>query len=195
MGRSLAAKRDTNVAAVMVLAARGSAVVTGAPGGAEVKDTSMATDAAKIKAAVWTATQTLDENDIPEMERYAYFRPAQYYLLAQDTTILNRDYGGTASYTEGGKLKINGVEIVKTNHLPSTDLSADVSVSPSAQADFSNTYGLVAHKSAAGTVQLMNLALESEYQINRQGTLMVGRYAVGHGLLRPEAAVEITNNA
>lgn len=194
MGRSLAAKRDANVAAVMILAARGSAVVTGAAGGTEIKNASMDTDASVILSALWEAAQTLDENDIPESERYAYFRPAQYYLLNQNTTILNRDYAGSGSYAEGGLLKVNGIPIIKTNHLPSTDLSADVSVSPSARADFSNTYGLVAHKSAAGTVQLMDLALESEYQINRQGTLMVGRYAVGHGLLRPEAAVELTNN-
>jgi len=33
--------------------------------------------------------------------------------------------------------------------------------------------------------------MEGEYQINRQGYLMVAKYAVGHGVLRPEAAVEI----
>jgi len=33
--------------------------------------------------------------------------------------------------------------------------------------------------------------MESEYDIRRQGTLMVGKLAYGHGILRPEAAVEI----
>jgi hypothetical protein len=37
----------------------------------------------------------------------------------------------------------------------------------------------------------MDLAAESEYDIRRQGTLMVAKYAVGHGILRPEAAVEL----
>jgi len=35
------------------------------------------------------------------------------------------------------------------------------------------------------------LATESEYDIRRQGTLMVAKYAVGHGVLRNEAAVQI----
>jgi hypothetical protein len=44
---------------------------------------------------------------------------------------------------------------------------------------------------AVGTVKLMDLAMEAEYQTRFQGTLMVARYAVGHGILRPECAVEI----
>jgi len=30
-----------------------------------------------------------------------------------------------------------------------------------------------------------------EYDMRRQGTLMVSKYAMGHGVLRPEAAVGI----
>jgi len=41
-------------------------------------------------------------------------------------------------------------------------------------------------------VKLLDLGMESEYQISRQGTLMVAKYAVGHGVLRPEAAVELS---
>jgi hypothetical protein len=42
-----------------------------------------------------------------------------------------------------------------------------------------------------GTVKLLDLAMEQEYQISRQGTLMVAKYAMGHGVLAPQAAVEI----
>jgi hypothetical protein len=41
-------------------------------------------------------------------------------------------------------------------------------------------------KQALGTVKLMNLTSEKDYQVNRQGTLMVTRMACGHGVLRPE---------
>jgi hypothetical protein len=62
----------------------------------------------------------------------------------------------------------------------------------SAQAvDASNTTAIVTHPSAVGTVKLMDLAVESDYDIRRQGTLMVAKYAMGHGVLRPEAAVQI----
>jgi len=47
------------------------------------------------------------------------------------------------------------------------------------------------HKSAIGTVKLMDLAVESEYSIPKQATLMLAKYAMGHGILRPEAAVSV----
>ena len=50
------------------------------------------------------------------------------------------------------------------------------------------------HKSSVGTVKLKDLATESEYQIQRQGTLMVAKYAMGHGGLRPECGVVLMNN-
>lgn len=46
--------------------------------------------------------------------------------------------------------------------------------------------------SAVGTVKLLDLAVEGEYQINRQGTLIVAKYAMGHGILRPECAIELS---
>jgi hypothetical protein len=50
---------------------------------------------------------------------------------------------------------------------------------------------VVATKDAVGTVKLMDLAMESEYDIRRQGTLMVAKYALGHGVLRPSCAIEL----
>jgi hypothetical protein len=46
-------------------------------------------------------------------------------------------------------------------------------------------------KDAVATVKLMDLSVESEYQINRQGTLMVSKYAMGHNVLRPACAVAL----
>jgi hypothetical protein len=59
------------------------------------------------------------------------------------------------------------------------------------QGTFTTVAGLVMHKSAVGTVKLIDLGMEMAYDIRRQGTLIVGKYAVGHGILRPESAVEI----
>ena len=53
-------------------------------------------------------------------------------------------------------------------------------------------YGMLCGtKEAIGTVKLLDLATESEYQIERQGTLFVAKYAMGHGVLRPECAVAV----
>jgi hypothetical protein len=50
---------------------------------------------------------------------------------------------------------------------------------------------LVMTQDAVATVKLMDLSVESEYQINRQGTLMVSKYAMGHNVLRPACAVAL----
>ena len=50
---------------------------------------------------------------------------------------------------------------------------------------------LVMTQDAGATVKLMDMSVESEYQINRQGTLVVSKYAMGHNVLRPAAAVSI----
>ncbi|MFA5623318.1 MAG: capsid protein, partial [Candidatus Dojkabacteria bacterium] len=57
--------------------------------------------------------------------------------------------------------------------------------------NFSNTYGVVFHEEAVGTVKLMDIATEMDRLIEYQADLMVGKYAMGHGILRPECAVEL----
>jgi len=187
-GRALAKTFDQNSAQVIALAARASATVTGGNGGSQLTNAGYATTGSTIAAGIFAAAQALDEKDVPENDRYAVLRPAQYYLMAQTTNVINRDWGGAGVYAEGSVLKVAGVSIVKSNNVPSTNVASG----PSAyQGDFSNTQGLVFQKAAAGTVKLMDLAAEMEYDMRRQGTLIVSKYALGHGILRPECAVEL----
>ena len=187
-GRALAKKFDQNSLQVAVLAARASATVTGGNGGTQLTAAGYATTGSTMAAGIFSAAQKLDEKDVEEMDRYAIWRPAQYYILAQTTDVINRDWGGAGVYAEGSVLKVAGVHIVKSNHVPSTN----VATGPAAyQGDFSNTQAVVMNRKAMGTVKLMDLAVEMEYDIRRQGTLIVAKYALGHGILRPECAVEL----
>ena len=52
--------------------------------------------------------------------------------------------------------------------------------------------GFVFTPDAVATVKLLDLGMESEYQINRQGTLMVAKYAMGHNVLRPAACIGLS---
>lgn len=192
-GRALANKWDTNVLQVGLLAARASATVTGAFGGSTLTSAAQdyKTSAASLAAGIYAAVQAMDEKDIPDDEpKNAFVRPAQYYLLAQSKDLLNRDwtYGKGGNYSDGTIIQIGGAAIVKTNHLP----NSAVTTGPTAyQGDFAKTAALVMTRYAAGTVKLLDLAQEMEYDIRRQGTLIVSKYAVGHGILRPECAVEL----
>lgn len=193
MGRSLANQWDKNVLQVMALAARASATVTGADGGSTLTSstTLYRTSATDLAAGIYTAAQTFDEKNIPADEtKYVYVRPAQYYLLAQSTALLNRDwtYGSGGNYAEAKILQVAGCPIVKTNHLPITNISSGPTTY---QGDFSKTAAVISTKQAVGTVKLLDLAQEMQYDARRQGTLMVAKYAIGHGILRPECSFEL----
>ena len=76
---------------------------------------------------------------------------------------------------------------VKTNNVPSVDDTANADFHAKYRADFSNTVGVLTNRMVVGTVQLMDMAFESEWEIRRQGTFMVAKMAVGHDKLRPDA--------
>ena len=50
---------------------------------------------------------------------------------------------------------------------------------------------LVMNKDAVATVKLLDLSVETDYMVNRQGTLIVSKYAMGHNVLRPAMAVAL----
>lgn len=193
-GEALAISFDKNVARVGLLTARSSATVTGANGGTIVENVNAKTDATALIDAIGQAAQALDEKDVPVDDRCIFVRPAQYYLLLKSGhEALSQDLGngGNGSVSEGKIFRLFGMEIVATNNLPITDESADTSVKPAYQGNFSTTAALVAQKSAMGTVKLLDLAVEMDYLIDYQGWLHVAKYAIGHGVLRPECSVEI----
>ena len=186
-GKVLAETMDKNLAQVGVLAARSAALITGGNGGSALTNVGYGTDSALLAAGLFSAAQILDEKNVGK-ERNVFLRPAQYYLLAQNTTMINQWYGGAGAISDGTILRVAGIEVVKTNALPNTNVITGVAAY---QGNFATTVGLVMNKAAIGTVKLMDLATESDYDIRRQGTLIVAKYAVGHGILRGECAVEL----
>ena len=52
--------------------------------------------------------------------------------------------------------------------------------------------GFIFTPEAVATVKLLDLGMESEYQIHRQGTLMVAKYAMGHNVLRPATCIALS---
>ena len=205
IGRALAYTYDKHILQLAVKAARDTSPVTNEAGGGKVTDASMLTDtsAEKLVAAMFAAAKTLDEKAIPEEDRFAFLNPAAYYLLAQNTKIMNRYWGGEGEYAGAKVLRVAGLNVVKTIHAPfGQDIRTVAAGGNAVQAGTGDKYavnatttvGVVMHKAAVGTVKLMDMAMESQYDIRRQGTLMVAKYAMGHGVLRPAAAVELATS-
>lgn len=187
----LAQKLDKNVLQVTVLAARASATVTGLPGGTQLTNASYRTDGEVLAGGIFDAGQTLDENEVTDFgDRHCALKPAQYNLLAQTTKVINKDWDGAGSYSDGKVLKVDNITIHKTNHLPTTNISAEAGENNTYNGDFTNTAFAVWQTDAVGTVKLKDITTEANYDPRRFGHLMTSRMVVGTGILRPECAIE-----
>jgi hypothetical protein len=195
LGKALAKAADIKRLCAAIQAARNTtAEVTGLPvGEVLLKGATVATTASVLAAAIFEAGTVLDEKNIPDSDRVCFLRPRMYDLLAQYSLLIDKNQGDTAVYRDGTVFKINNISLVKTNNLPNTNVvSATTGEQNTYHGDYSNTVALVTHKEAVGEVQLLDMQFESEYQIERQGTLLVAKRANGLAPLRSSAAVEIS---
>jgi hypothetical protein len=215
LGKALAKRFDIAVLKTLIAGARQDSTIAGGVGGTKITGATLNTGTGLLQA-IYDVAQKLDEKDVPEDDRYAILTPTQYYKLITDASsnnALNRDFGGVGSIATGSIPQIAGISLYKSNHLQDIitlgaeanqdqdDDNAnndvfDVNHAGSGNGtgyngDISSTGFVAGHKAGVGTVKLLDLATESEYQMERQGTLFVAKYAMGHGVIRPECCVEV----
>jgi len=166
------------------------------------------TDPVKIVEAIYKAVEEFALKNVPTDNAVIVLPPVQYYALLNVSDVtkaawLNRDVGGAGSTAGAMVPVVAGLRVMMSNHLPQTDQTlalADGDTAPITtsragkyKADFSSIKGLIFTPDAAASVKLMDLGVEAEYQIERQGTLMVAKYAMGHNVLRPACAIALTS--
>ena len=205
IGRALAHQKDKHILQTIGQATLASANITGGDAGTALTNTGIASATAATAAnamidSLFDAASALDSHYVPKEGRKCFLRLEEYYKLANATNAVNIDFSGGANggVAEGRVMKVAGIELIPTPHFVASNVNSGVDQGSATQGgsnpqavNLSNFVALVCHPSAAGTVKLMDLATEMEYDIRRQGTLMVAKYAMGHGVLRPEAAVGI----
>ena len=198
MGNALAYRFDQNIAAMIAKAARTATNFnTDLPGGTRIKIVAASKTAitgSQLAAALFSAAQRMDENNLPDTDRYCVLAPAEYYKLVQTTDVINRDWGGAGAYADGTVLKVAGITILKSNQLPTTNRSAATGEQNDYSANYTDSVALAFNKQAVGTVKLMDLKMEqtgSDVHALWQGTFMVASMALGSGILRPDCAIEI----
>jgi hypothetical protein len=175
--------------------------------------------AESIIIGLFNLARQMDEKDVPSDNRYAILDPASYYLLVRGDSskigvAINKDYGGSGSLAGGTVVEVAGIKILKSNHIPNANESS-VESSPHGDSgvknnvinsdnsgtagysglNYSTTKGIAFHTDGVGTVKLMDLSVESEYYMDRLGTLMLAKYAMGHNVLREECCFELTDPA
>jgi len=209
MGRALSFQKDKHILQTIGQATLASANVTGGDATTNVVNTGIAssTDATAANAmidAIFAAAKELDANYVPSEGRKCFMRLEEYYKLANATNAVNVDFSGGANggVASGKVARIAGIELVPVPHFVSSNVTSGADAGSATNGgstpqavNLSNFVALVSHPSAVGTVKLMDLAVEKEYDIRRQGTLTVAKYSMGHGVLRPEAAVGIKEAA
>lgn len=213
IGRELAYSADRALIRAVIAGARAT---TDRFGGSDAKFLGAAINTTGDNTA-YTATeliegisevaQKMDEASVPSEGRYMVLNPAHYHLLIRSgSNAINSDFGGMGSIATGEVTQVSGIRLMKSNHIPSgNESSTQDSVlgdnlirndlfganTGYSGADFSTTVGVAFQSEAVGTVKLLDLAVESEYQMDRLGTLMLAKYAMGHGILREECCFEI----
>lgn len=197
LGVALSNRFDQKIARLGYLAARGSAITPDHKGGTLLKNTAAATDVAVLRGLIFNAAQALDEKDVPDEDRHIVVKPAQYYMLVQDTTLLNKDWGGTGALATANLPQIANMTVHKSNNLPNgNNITTKIDgENNDYTGDFTDSVALIMNKQAVGTVKLFDLATEmsgKDFHVMYQGDLILAKYAMGHGILRPECAVEIS---
>lgn len=197
-GLELAKRRQLNELRMAIKAARATeGSVDSQPGGTVIVAATMATDATVLANAIRQSRQTFDEKEIPDEDVICALKPAQWYLLTQNKDLIDRDYNPSAgaSLSQAVIESVARIKLLKTNAFPSVDDTGNTKLQAKYRIDTSKTVAAVFHKSAVATLKLLDLALEDAYDVRRQGTLMLSKFALGHDSLRVAAAIELATAA
>lgn len=194
MADSLAQAYDQHLFAIASKACdAGTAGAVTEQGAATVDAIGASPTTANIIDAIFDSAAYFDQTNIPQNDRVVFLTPAVYWDLIQDGGLLDRDFGNENGSQSGGNIfKVAGMELIPTNNLALNFGTATLAGQRAGAGvtdytfDGTSSVALVMQKQALGTVKLMEMSTEKEYQLGRQGTLMVSRYGCGHGVLRPE---------
>lgn len=194
LGNALANQLDKHLLQCAVKAARSAARISTDFGGSVISVAALDTNMDLLVESLFNAATILDDKNVPEDGRFVYLRPAVYNRLAQNTKVLNKDWGGAGVFADGKVLRVAGIEIFKSTHVPNGVIAGSTTAggyNDKYIGDFSKTVGVVFTQDTVGALKLQDIQMEAEYSVRWQGTLMVAKYAMGHGVLNPATSVEL----
>ncbi len=211
IGHALAESYDKKIFRMIAKSARDASPITGEPGGSTINlGAGNQLNAQALVDAFFEAAAILDEKNVPSAGRFAVLSPRQYYALISqvDTNILNRDFGASQGSLNSGEglYEIAGISIRRSNNLPfmvtgtGTGGSAGHITRVDGEnndysGDFRNSCGLIYMRDAAAVVEGIGPQVQttgSDVKTMYQGDVVVGRLAMGAGILNPAAAIELT---
>lgn len=193
LGQSLSTTTSKRIAITHVKASRVTVPKTGQPTPAYYYAADLATNPAKLEEAAGLSRVYLEVNDMSG-ERPRMMIPWQQYILASRYSGLE---GGPVSTGSGDRASgtvgmLQGIKPYGSNHIPHTNITTGLA---KYQGDFSTTIGHISSKMAVGTLMRRGLKIVVKDQDDRLGTLLIASQFDGHGILRPECAIELRTDA
>ena len=215
LGAALARTTDEQLLRLVAKAARevspfSAAINSDATEGAVVKiDPASET----IRQGVIKAAIALTRNELDRMSDVTVLvSPEDYYALLEDDQLVSADFSSAANAdrADGKIFKAYGFRVVMTPRLagngsfvldPADTPGLGLGVHTQQEGlelnnyagDFTATRALAFRGDSIGTVMRDAVSTETDYRVERQGTLLVAKATMGHGILRQECAVEIQN--
>lgn len=140
----------------------------------------------------------MSNNYVPLEGRVCYMLPVVRNALIASRDAINREYGAFGTIVDADVNKLCGFDIVECPHLTIGGVAEADGTKPKGLLQgeghiFPKTYKdtcafLCAHRYTVGTLTLKSFALEHARRPEYQADQLIGKYAIGQGGLRPEAA-------
>ncbi|WYW04382.1 major head protein [Pseudomonas phage vB_PpuP-Kurepalu-2] len=145
------------------------------------------------------ARARLTKNYVPAGDRRYFTSPEDYSAILSALMPNAANYSALIDPETGNIRNVMGFEVIEVPHLTVGGAGDDadgtnqkhifpVTASGDVKVAQNNVVGLFNHRSAVGTVKLRDMALERARRPEFQADQIIGKYAMGHGGLRPEAA-------
>lgn len=178
-----------------VKSARGNAQVKDDVGGSVITSADMDSNAKTIASAIFQARKVIEEKNLKASTFRAFVSPLTYFMLVENTDLINTLWKGLGSYSDGEIIKIAGLKLEMTNHLPKGVITNPSGARNDYSGDFTNTVALVAASKAVGVVSLMGMQTKTVNQPERNGALLIARKMQGIGELFHKYAIELAKSA
>ena len=209
LGEALALAADGAVLAEMAnlcnLPAASNENIAGL-GGAVVLNIGAAADLVDVEArgkailkGLTSARGKFTKNYVPAGDRRFFTSPDDYSAILSALMPNAANYSALIDPETGNIRNVMGWEVIEVPHLTAGGAGDDAdganqkhafpaTAAGDVKVALNNVIGLLVHRSAVGTVKLRDMALERARRAEYQADQIIGKYAMGHGGLRPEAA-------
>jgi len=152
-----------------------------------------------ILKGLTVARGKLTRNYVPSTDRKFYTTPENYSAILAALLPNAANFSALTDPETGNIKNVMGFEVIEVPHLTVGGAGDDLAgtnrkhafpatAAGDVKVALDNVVGLFNHRSAVGTVKLRDMALERARRAEYQADQIIGRYAMGHGGLRPEAA-------